>query len=117
MEAVTAASAIAEAAASTEWTLAAAVEEFAAISELAEQYGFRVSMFGSVLTKGSGKDLDLLFSPFGSTEQKEVQFLSKFGGVLKDSRLNVGHGVRAFQVERNGRLYDFVFGGFWAPRR
>jgi hypothetical protein len=103
--------------AATEWTLAAAVEEFAAISELAEEHGFRLSMFGSVVMKGKGRDLDLLFSPFGSTEHSEVRFLARFGGVLKGTRLNVAHNVRAFQVEKNGRLYDFVFGGFWSPRR
>jgi hypothetical protein len=31
--------------------------------------------------------------------------------------LNVGHNVRAFQVEKDGKMYDFVFGGFWSPRR
>jgi hypothetical protein len=108
---------VSAAAAATEWTLAAAVEEFAAISELAEEHGFRLSMFGSVVTKGAGRDLDLLLSPFGSSEHSEVWFLARFGGILKSTRMNVAHNVRAFQVEKNGRLYDFVFGGFWSPRR
>ncbi len=104
-------------AAAIEWTLTAAAEKFAAISELAEEHGFRLSMFGSVVTEGAGRDLDLLLSPFGGTKQSEVQFLARFGGILKGTRMNVAHNVRAFQVERNGRLYDFVFGGFWKPRR
>jgi hypothetical protein len=101
----------------TRWTLAEAGAEFSALSELAERHGFRLSMFGSVLQKGEGRDLDLLLSPFGSLPQHEVRFLAEFGGVLKASRLSVPHNVRAFEVERNGRLYDFVFGGFWKPRR
>jgi len=103
--------------AGTRWTLAEAVEEFPVLSELAERHGFRLSMFGSVLIQGEGRDLDLLLSPFGSEKQNEVRFLAEFGGILKGSRLNVAHGIKAFQVERGGRLYDFVFGGFWSPRR
>jgi len=99
------------------WTLAEAVAEFPALSELAESCGYRLSMFGSTLLKGEGNDLDLLLSPFGSTPQTEVRFLREFGGVLKSTRLNVAHNVKAFEVEKNGRLYDFVFGGFWRPRR
>lgn len=101
----------------TRWTLAEAVAEFPALSELAEQHGFRASMFGSVLIAGGGNDLDLLLSPFGSLPNSEVQFLAKFGGVLKETRFAPSHNVRAFKVEKNGRLYDFVFGGFWKPRR
>lgn len=99
-----------------EWELADAAAEFPTLSELAERHGFRLSMFGSVLNKGRGNDLDLLLSPFGSREQSEVGFLDEFGGKLKGSRLNRSHNVRAFQVEKNGKLYDFVFGGFWRPR-
>lgn len=99
-----------------EWTFSEAVAEFPSLSELAERHGFRISMFGSVLNEGRGRDLDLLFSPFGSTEQSEVKFLAEFGGILKGIRQNRAHNVRAFQVERDGKLYDFIFGGFWAPR-
>ena len=99
-----------------EWTLADAAAEFPALSELAKKHGFRLSMFGSVLNEGRGRDLDLLLSPFGSTGQSEVKFLAEFGGILKGARLNRAHNVRAFQVERADKLYDFVFGGFWRPR-
>lgn len=101
----------------TSWTMEQAAAEFPSLSALAEKHGFRISLLGSVLLKGEGRDIDLLFTPFGSTEHNEVRFLAEFGGVLKGTRLNVAHNVRSFQVEKNGRLYDFVFGGFWAPRR
>lgn len=101
----------------TRWTVAEAAAAFPAISKLAEQHGFRLSLFGSVLEKGEGKDLDLLLTPFGSTEHHEARFLSEFGGVLKDSRCNVAHNVKGYMVERDGRLYDFIFGAFWRPRR
>jgi len=100
----------------TRWTLAEAQAVFPALSELAEEHGFRLSMFGSVLIKGEGNDLDLHLVPFGSMEANEVRFLARFGGVLKSSRYNVAHGIRGFQVERGGKLYDFVFGAFWRPR-
>lgn len=102
--------------AAIEWTLADAAARFPALSDLAERHGFRLSIFGSVLNEGRGRDVDLLLSPFGSTEQSEVGFLAEFGGVLKSTRLNRAHNVRAYQVEKAGRLYDFVFGGFWSPR-
>jgi hypothetical protein len=101
----------------TRWTLAEAMEIVPALSELAEEHGFRLSLFGSVLLKGEGNDLDLLFSPFGSTGHSEVLFIRDFGGVLKGARMNAAHNVRAFQVEKNGKLFDLVFGGFWSPRR
>ena len=103
--------------AGTRWTLADAIAEFPSLSELAEECGFRVSIFGSVVLEGQGNDWDLLFSPFGKTAQHEARFLARFGGILKSTRMNAAHNVRAFQVEKNGRLYDFVFGGFWTPRR
>lgn len=106
----------AESSTATRWTLVDAAAEFPALSVMAERHGFRLSMFGSVLNEGRGRDLDLLLSPFGSTKQSEVQFLAEFGGVLKSVRLNRSHNVRAFQVERGGKMYDLVFGGFWAPR-
>jgi hypothetical protein len=105
------------AAVATRWKAADAFDAFSALSQLAEEFGFRLSMFGSVLNDGEGADLDLLFSPFGDTEQREVQFLARFGGILKGSRINAAHNVKAYQVEKDGRLYDFVFGGFWSPRR
>jgi hypothetical protein len=101
----------------TSWILAEAAEIFPTLSELAEKHGFRISLFGSVLLKGEGRDLDFLFTPFGSTEHSEVRFLREFGGVLKGTRFNAARNVKAFQVERDGKLFDFVFGGFWSPRR
>lgn len=99
------------------WTLAEAAAAFPALSELAESCGYRMSMLGSVLLKGEGNDLDLLLTPFGSMEHWEVKFLAKFGGVLKTTRFNPAHNVKSFQVEKDGKMYDFVFGGFWTPRR
>lgn len=87
------------------------------IEELAADCGFMVTVFGSTLKNGRGHDLDLLFSPIGSVQQEEVRLLKEFGGVLKGARLNAAHNVRAFQVEKDGKLYDFVFGGFWFRRR
>ncbi len=98
------------------WTLKEAAEVFPALSELAEEHGYRLLMFGSVLNKGEGDDLDLQMAPFKATEQSEVRFLAQFGGVLKDSRIDVRRGFRRFKLLRDGRLYDFNFGGFWKPR-
>lgn len=98
------------------WTLAEAAAEFPALSDLAEEHGFRLSMFGSVLTKGDGEDLDLQLMPFAAITQHEVEFLARFGGVLKDSRVDRRRGFRRFKVERGGQLYDFNFGGHWRPR-
>jgi hypothetical protein len=98
------------------WTLADAGEVFPAISELAEKHGFRLSMFGSVLTKGDGRDLYLLLSPFGSIPNFQARFLNEFGGVLKDYRRNVAHGIGGYLIEKDGRWYDFIFGKFWRPR-
>lgn len=86
---------------------------FPALSELAEEHGFRLSMFGGVLLRGKGNDLDLLLSAFMSEQANEVRFLARFGGRLKKARVNEAHNVRSFIVEKGGKLYHFVFGGFW----
>lgn len=99
------------------WTLIEAAAVFPALSEMAEEHGFRMSMLGSVLLKGEGNDLDLLLTPFGSMDQRGVKFLAKFGGILKSTRFNAAKNVKSFQVEKDGKIYDFVFGGFWSPRR
>ena len=97
----------------TEWTAAEAVKVFPALSELAEEHGFRLSMFGGVLLRGKGNDLDLLLTRIESMESSEVRFLARFGGRLKRARVNEAHHVRSFIVEKGGKLYHFVFGGFW----
>ena len=101
----------------TKWRAAEAIEVFGALSALAEQFGFRLSMLGSVFEKGEGKDLDLLLTPFGSIESREAEFLAAFGGRLLDYRCNVERNIKGYMVEKNGRLYDFILGNFWSPRR
>lgn len=100
----------------TEWTLSDAVAEFPKLSQAAENWGYRLSLFGSVLLKGHGRDLDLLATPIGNTEKSHVQFLGHFGGVLKSTSLDQAKNICSVQVEREGRIYHFVFGGFWKMR-
>lgn len=116
-ETTAAAVATAERTTATNWTAGDAIAAFPALSALAEECGYRLSMLGSVLEKGEGRDLDLLLTPFGSLPNREVEFLKRFGGRLMDSRSNAAHNIKGFCVKKDGRLYDFIFGQFWRPRR
>lgn len=97
----------------TEWTLAEAQSQFASLSALAEECGFRMALLGSVLKKGSGRDLDLLMRPLRGKPQRREAFLARFGGTMVKPRWNAGRGIDGCQVELGGKLYDFVFGEFW----
>jgi hypothetical protein len=74
-------------------------------------------MLGGVFEKGEGKDLDLLLTPFGSIAPREAEFLARFGGKLLDYRCNARRNIKGYMVEKDGRLYDFILGTFWSPRR
>lgn len=99
-----------------DWTIEEAMVQFPSLSELAERHGYLLLMFGSVLKKGKGRDLDLHLSPFGALAQSEVGFLTEFGGVLKQSTCRPARNRKRFLMQRDGRLYDFNFAGHWAPR-
>jgi hypothetical protein len=98
------------------WDAPLALEQFAALSALAEDCGYRMAMLGSVLKHGSGADLDLLMRPLHGVEQRREAFLVRFGGKLVKKRWNQERGIDGCQVERGGRLYDFIFGEFWAEQ-
>ena len=92
------------------WVIAEAVAEFAAVQDLAEQAGYLASIFGSTATKGTGRDLDILMTPFSEVSQDRALFASEFGGqVLKRNR-NDARGVCSYEVLKGGRVFHFVFG-------
>jgi hypothetical protein len=92
------------------WTVAEVPEHFAPIAALASECGFIASIFGSVVKKGGGRDLDVLMKASIDTPRNERRFIADFGGVVRRERRNAERQILSYEVEKQGRLYHFVFG-------
>jgi poly(3-hydroxybutyrate) depolymerase len=94
----------------TRWLIAEVPEHFGAIATLASECGFVASIFGSVVKEGSGRDMDVLMKASVDTPRNERRFLAGFGGTIQRKRRNTETQILSYEVEKDGRLYHFVFG-------
>lgn len=98
------------------WTFADVVTRFPAVDELAAKFGFLASAFGSTLSRGTGRDLDVLMTARREMVQDAKGFLQAFGGEEVHRNVDASRGIFSVERARNGRIYDFVFGTVGKPR-
>jgi hypothetical protein len=99
------------------WKISEVPPMFAAINALADECGFLPSLFGSVAKKGEGRDLDILMVPRRARSACSDVFLERFGGRIVKRIFRPLTGTESYEVERQGRVFNFVFGTVGRERR
>jgi hypothetical protein len=98
------------------WSFVDTVTRFGAVEELAEKYGYLASIFGGTVSRGAGRDLDILMTPRREMIATRDGFLAAFGGEEVHRNVDESKGIWSIELARNGRIYDFVFGTVGKPR-
>ncbi len=94
------------------WTLTEAIPLIQKIAPIAQQNGFSVALYGSVLEKGSGNDLDLFFVTQEDDIADVLRCVSQIGELPEVRTCGQVHkGRGAFSVIRlkNGEVIDAQF--------
>jgi hypothetical protein len=98
------------------WSFVDTLSRFHAVEELAAKHGYLASIFGGTVSRGTGRDLDILMTPRRGMTATRDEFLEAFGGVEVHRNIDEAQGIWSIELARRGRIYDFVFGTVGKPR-
>jgi hypothetical protein len=93
-----------------DWSFLDVMSRFGAIQELALGHGYVASIFGSTVSQGGGRDLDVLMTPIRGKVQMRDEFLREFGGQELHRNIDEAKGIWSVELARRGRIHHFVFG-------
>ena len=94
------------------WTLSEAIPLIQKIAPIAKRHGFSVALYGSVLEKGSGDDLDLFFVTQDDDicdVQGSVSEIGQLSGIRSCGEIHWGRGAFCIIHLQNGERIDAQF--------
>ena len=100
----------------TRWRIGDIPAAYSAIVALADECGLLPCIFGGVVKRGEGRDLDVLMVGRRGRTGRADLFLERFGGTRIKTVLRPLTGTESYEVERDGRIFNFVFGTVRAER-